>query len=538
MAGRGGRWTGSLHRERMIGGDSSATSGGSSTARDDDGRAPTDEKQTDGGDDGRAAATEEAEEDEEEDVVAAADGVENVRLCPMAVADAVFLYVDFAVAACVELEAGGPRLTHPELYKLVRAASRGHAVLRARAVRIGRRAYWQPELYFRPSRHLVLLHTASSSGVDDEIAREAGTPLPFDRPLWRVTYICAADASRHCLLLTIHHCVGDGAFIASAMLRPLLGAVPPTPPATRRRQKLLNVSSGAPTSASSLRGGGSGDGSGGDGAGGVGVLTSISWVCFLPVALALQAYALLTSNPMSPDPHSALGLASSSSILISGESDIGRIRAATGASVTDIVLCALTARLREMLASRRRQGSEARAGVRGGGLSAGAPEHESGVEPSSPLLAFVPVMAGKPPDMATALREHEGNAVSGFFVALPVHLDSPAARLRRIQTQTYLAKRSHVAIALGRLVRLGLGLLPRQLMPALVPLLAEMRGCCGVSSLRGPAHASCGGASVEALYFWALPTGPDASHGRRGLCGRPAAHHARAQAGGGRSLGA
>ena len=67
------------------------------------------------------------------------------------------------------------------------------------------------------------------------------------------------------------------------------------------------------------------------------------------------------------------------------------IRRATGATVTDAVLAALTACLRDVLTE-----------------AAGEP-------PRHPLLTFIPVMSG-PPSQDPSLTSHEGNAVSGILI--------------------------------------------------------------------------------------------------------------------------
>ena len=402
-------------------------------------------------------------------------------MCPMAVADSVFHFMDFAITCVVELEVGAAALSLPQLESLVLAASGMHHVMRARVLRIGRRAYWQPERTFRPSHHAF---ATTASSLEGALERETATPLPLDRPPWRISMVSLPSQNRQCLLLSIHHCIGDGAFIANALLETFLGAVPPTPPPQARREKLTDV---APVS---LGGGREG-----------GVLARLglerirssvlAWspLVYQPAAWLVQLHTLLTARATASDASANLTLACSPTLNTSPGSDIGAIRVATGASVTDIMLCALAAQLRQLLADRQRHHDQDHGG-------------ESG-DPCHPLLAFVPVMAGAP-NLGTTLRRHCGNAVSGFLLALPVHLASPTARLRRICLQTRVAKRSHVAIAMGALARLALRLLPPPLLPSIVPLIADAASCCGVSSLRGPAHAACNGSNVDTLYFFGL----------------------------------
>ena len=172
-----------------------------------------------------AQAATEAEADDDDDG--------DASLCAMSVADSTFFLIDFAVTAVVELAQGAPPLSTSDVQRLCSASGHVHSVLRARALRLGSTIYWQPERVFRPSRHASV---ASANSLDEALAHEARTPLPLDRPLWRVAYV-RLPRQQHALILTIHHCVGDGAFIATAMLKPLLGVIPPTPPPTARRKR-------------------------------------------------------------------------------------------------------------------------------------------------------------------------------------------------------------------------------------------------------------------------------------------------------------
>ena len=176
-----------------------------------------------------------------------------------------------------------------------------------------------------------------------------------------------------------------------------------------------------------------------------------------------------------------LSLGHSAMLRTGPQSDIAAIRACTRASVTDIVLAALAAALREVLPQARSR--------------------------SRPLLAFVPVMSGAP-DLVCSLDEHTGNRVSGFLLTLPTHERDPARRLERIVAQTSVAKRSHIATILGWGVRTALWMVPREILPRLVPLAAACVSCCGISSLRGPPAAHVGTASVRAIHFYGVFSPP------------------------------
>jgi hypothetical protein len=100
------------------------------------------------------------------------------------------------------------------------------------------------------------------------------------------------------------------------------------------------------------------------------------------------------------------------------------------------------------------------------------------------------------------LETHEGNTVSGFLLALPVDAPTPSERLRRIVVQTRTAKASQIATLIGALARCGLRQLPRVLLPHVVPRVASGARFCGISSLRGPAHATFQRCEVESVYFY------------------------------------
>ena len=120
---------------------------------------------------------------------------------------------------------------------------------------------------------------------------------------------------------------------------------------------------------------------------------------------------------------------------------------------------------------------------------------------SGPMLTMMPVMAANP-DVCAPLSSHEGNRISGFFVALPIHEDDPSRRLENIRLQTVPLKRLHVAVFLGYLVRVASRFIPRILVPFLVSIQMKASGFLGISSFRGPHHASYEGSDVDQFSFY------------------------------------
>lgn len=193
-----------------------------------------------------------------------------------------------------------------------------------------------------------------------------------------------------------------------------------------------------------------------------------------PWALLLQARAAAVGRRLAPQPHVPSTIGSSHVFFTSATSDIGRVRAATRATVTDILLTALSGALRASL-----------------GPAAA----------TAPLLAFLPVMSSSP-NLGAALTDHDGNTVSGVLVALPTDQPDAARRLACIVRQTRAIKRGQVAALIGWLARLSLRILPHASLPFLVPTLADHAACAGISSLRGPDAVHVGGAPADTVRFF------------------------------------
>ena len=138
------------------------------------------------------------------------------ELCALAPTDALFASANFKVCACIELE-GGPR--SPSLDEIVSRVGRVAArlpILRARLLRIGNTWYWQPDRSFDPRRHVseAPSYPGIRADLDAAVANEARTAaLPSDRPPWRCT-VHQLARGRAALVLTVHHAIGDGAFLA------------------------------------------------------------------------------------------------------------------------------------------------------------------------------------------------------------------------------------------------------------------------------------------------------------------------------------
>ena len=310
-----------------------------------------------------------------------------------------------------------------------------------------------------------------AQGLEAAVRQEACTPLADEQPLWRVLLL-RMPQGKMAIVLTIHHCIGDGSFIATMLMKELLTSAPPSSSSPSSSPSTApSTTPSAPASAAAA-----------------------TWpaACMMllsqPAAWLLQARSVLVGKQLRVGREAPLSLGRSATIEIGAGSDVGAIRRATGATVTDILLAAFAACVRSV---------ELRASSRS---SRSAPH-------VAPLLTFMPAMAGSP-DVTAPLERHTGNTVSGYMLSLPADDPSPLGRLRNVRRQSGAAKAARIATVAGWLARVALRLAPRQLLPQLVPLSAHVASCCGVSSFRGPPTSAIDGATLDAFYFYGLFTPP------------------------------
>ena len=275
------------------------------------------------------------------------------------------------------------------------------------------------------------------------------------------------------LVLKIHHCIGDGGFITSLLL-PLLDRVKPaTPPVVRKRRKFdmeERVNSEGKGCLWKMKRFFS-----------VNILASMNVIVNQPYMWVLQGWTLLKSRHVSVDHHvdTTFGV---SPIILTGSGSVDKIRnVIIGASVSDIILCAIASVIRKKLIE------------------------NPATDASLPLLMFMPVMAGYP-NMEALISDHEGNAISGFLVALPVHLPTPKQRLKYLQEQTKPLKKFHVAAFIGKFARFAMHFLPQFLLPHAIRQQMKMTNFLGVSSFRGPYTAQLFNKDLSRFYFLEFST--------------------------------
>ncbi len=399
--------------------------------------------------------------------------------------DSIFYFSNFTVTAVIELQKdprlpGGAnslrspqrisRVQRSEIIERLNVLTSRHPILRCRIVRVGSSTYWQNDLTFDASNHITTVALNQDEQVRQVIREESQKPLSSQRPLWRLVQV-VLPSGKMVLVLKIHHCIGDGGFITSLLL-PLLDKVKPaTPPVVRKRRKFdmeERVNSEGKGFLWKMKRSFS-----------VNILASMKVLLKQPYMWVLQGWTLLNSRYVSVNHHvdTTFGI---SPIILTGSGSVDKIRnVIIGASVSDIILCAIASVIRKKLIE------------------------NPCTDASLPLLMFMPVMGGYP-NMEALISDHEGNAISGFLVALPVHLPTPKQRLKYLQEQTKPLKKFHVAAFIGKFARFAMNFLPRILLPHVIRQQMKMANFLGVSSFRGPYTAQLFDNDLGRFYFFGI----------------------------------
>lgn len=94
------------------------------------------------------------------------------------------------------------------------------------------RAEWVADPDFRVENHVLrhVLRDGTRASVLREVGRLLSTPLPRDRPLWRVDLLESPSDGHTVMVVRLHHCIGDG----FALLHVLTSLTEPVPDAVDR----------------------------------------------------------------------------------------------------------------------------------------------------------------------------------------------------------------------------------------------------------------------------------------------------------------
>ena len=152
-----------------------------------------------------------------------------ILIAPVAVlCRQVFFLAGFTVSAVLRLPRAVPRAA---LLAWIQERAAYCEVLRARVLRCGGECWWLPDLAFEPGRHLRERGVERLAEATHAAALE---PLPHDRPLWRVVQLTTGWGGEAAVVLTVHHCIGDGSFLLAVLLaaRPAPAPAPSLPSTT------------------------------------------------------------------------------------------------------------------------------------------------------------------------------------------------------------------------------------------------------------------------------------------------------------------
>ncbi len=333
-----------------------------------------------------------------------------------------------------------------------------------------RRLYWEEDPEFDLDHHLVLIENplpADRLLLQHLISRLMALPLHPSRPLWQF-YLVQNYGQGSALICRIHHCIADG--IA------LLGV-------------LLSLTDCQPAPCESLDGAYQRTHSAGDGeAFSAEVRQASTWFFRDPgrtiAALRKGADVLKSVSRFvlsRPDPKTVFkgDLSGQKRAVWRGPlslAQVKRIKNAFNCTVNDALLAMLAGALRKYLL-----------------------DHDDMVHTGN-LHSFVPVNVRSP-----KARERLGNRFGLVYLALPVGIEDPVARLRRVQENMDELKSSNEAIATFGLLYL-LGATP--VFQGFTLGLVDSKGSAVVTNVAGPREQLyLAGAPVETVVAWVPKSG-------------------------------
>lgn len=305
--------------------------------------------------------------------------------------------------------------------------------------------WWAPDGTFDVHHHVH--HVAlPNPGGDDELRSLASDlmsqSLDMSRPLWDM-HLVDNYRGGSAIITRLHHCIGDG----TALTQVLLDLTDTTADAPVTRRPTHEPRSGRLPSL-----------------GGIAAALRPSALMREGVQAAAQAYTLARLTLLLPDPGSALKGTLGRQKRVAWTEPVSvealrPLRHATGATVNDILVSAVTGALRNHI----------RGGERGRGH---VPDR---------LRALVPV------DIRADAKDGKmGNHFGLVFLDLPVGISDPMARLDEVHNRMEHARRSpEPSVAFEVLGALGLS--PQQLQRFVVWFFG-IKGTAVVTNVRGPAE--------------------------------------------------
>lgn len=380
--------------------------------------------------------------------------------------------------------------------RLVRRFDRFHQrVVAAGAPGTGSYA-WEDDPHFNLHHHLrrVALPAPGGDAALQALAGELmSDPLDRNRPLWRFYLIENVDGG--CAVLgRIHHCIADGIALLQVLLsltdsEPDAEPVPLTDehrPKTRRARLFdLPLRLAARVAGQGLRAADALLNANLDlRAGADALLQKLESAGLLTATSAAIVAKLLILSPDRPSPYRGQ-MGGIKRVTWSNPLPLAEVKAisrATGATINDVLVAALAGALRRDLQAR--------------GADAGMGD----------LRAMVPINLRRPTDKLGL-----GNEFSLLYLALPVSLDGPAARLAAVQQRMQLLKNSPEPFLVYQILGI-VGMLPGELAHQAVNWFAD-KASCVLTNVPGPRQTLYfAGAAIRRLLFW-VPHSGDISMG-------------------------
>ncbi|WP_375503505.1 wax ester/triacylglycerol synthase family O-acyltransferase [uncultured Jatrophihabitans sp.] len=316
----------------------------------------------------------------------------------------------------------------------------------------GTAAWWVPVPDFDAMAQVTreqLAEPGDLAALTRHVSRIASTPLPRDRPLWRV-HVVDGYLGGTALVARMHHCIADGV----ALFRVLLSL----------SDEAQDGGLGAPQPAQH-----------------VAAHTPLQRAGYLAVGGAKAVRSTVALVGLPPDRRTSLRtqLTTAKTVRWSAPLPLEQVKVAaraSGATINDVVLAALSAALRRHLADRD------------------GPERD--------VRAVLPVNL-RPLDRAEV---ELGNRFGLVFLKLPVTTVDAAERIATIRRRTAALKRSATApVALG-ILRL-VGYAPRRVVGVVIDIFSS-KGSLVVTNVPGPRHVlHLAGRQVAGVIAWPPQSG-------------------------------
>jgi WS/DGAT/MGAT family acyltransferase len=325
---------------------------------------------------------------------------------------------------------------------------------------------WEPDPDFSLDRHLSVVRLAPGAGdpaLQAFVSEQLSEPFPEGRPLWSM-HLVEHYRGGSALVARIHHCIGDGLALVHVLLSMADGM-----PAPETRGGRRAASWGITLGRRVVKGAAS-------------VLERPGRIGDLARLASASTTSLLELLALPGDPDTslkgALGVRKTAAWSRPFEVDefkaIGR---ATGSTVNDVLMGALTGALRRSLLRRGE------------------------VPPDLEVRAVVPVNLRRP-EAAGRL----GNRFGLVFLALPVGIEDPLDRLFEVRRRMRALKSSPQALAVYQ-VLWAMGLAPKPVFDLALRIFAS-KGTAVVTNVVGPREPiSIAGAKLREAMFWVPSAG-------------------------------